>query len=316
MKKSRKILITGGAGFIGSHVVLAAVARGDEVVNLDALTYAANLANLRAVEGAKNYKFVRGDIRDQKLVSELFESEKFDAVLHLAAESHVDFSIKKPDLFVETNVLGTQNLLDAARNFGVKKFVHISTDEVYGELSAEDSPFTENSPIRPNSPYSASKAGADLLVRAGVETFDFPAVITRCSNNFGPHQDASKLLPKVILNALAGRKIPIFGEGENVRDWLFVRDHVRAIFVALDRGRVGEIYNIGGNNEWKNLDLVREVLKILGKSEDLIEFVADRPGHDFRYAIDASKIQRELGWSPSGDFEKMLAETVDFFANS
>lgn len=308
-----KLLITGGAGFIGSHVVLDAIEKGYEVVNLDLLTYAANLEYLKPVEAHKNYKFIKGDIRNKNFLEDLFEIEKFDAVIHLAAESHVDFSITNPSVFIETNVLGTEYLLECAHKFGIKKFVHVSTDEVYGELGLTDPGFTENHQIQPNSPYSASKAASDLLVRAFVETFGLNACITRCSNNYGPHQDLSKLLPKVISNALNNKKIPVYGAGEQIRDWLFVKNHSDAILSVLEKGKKGEVYNIGGNNEQTNIDIIKKILKILGKPESLIEFVADRPGHDFRYAIDSSKIKKELGWEAEQNFEILLAETIEFY---
>lgn len=331
-----KLFITGGAGFIGSHVVLDAIEKGYEVVNLDALTYAANLENLKSIGNHvfksplskgdlggfstkeisfpdKNYKFIKGDIRDKDLLKKLFEDEKFDAIIHLAAETHVDFSITNPSIFIETNIVGTQNLLELALENKVKKFVHVSTDEVYGSLQKNENAFTETSILKPNSPYSASKAASDLLVRSYHKTFGLNTCITRCSNNYGPHQDASKLLPKVISNALNNQKIPIYGKGENIRDWLFVKDHTDAILTVLEKGVSGEIYNIGGNNEQSNLVIVRKILALLNKPESLIEFVSDRPGHDFRYAIDATKIKNELGWKQSQDFEKNLEETIRYF---
>ncbi len=308
-----KLLITGGAGFIGSHVVLDAIEAGHEVVNLDLLTYAANLEYLKPVENNPRYKFVKGDIRDKSFLETLFETEKFDAVIHLAAESHVDLSITNPSIFIETNVLGTEYLLESAHKFKVGKFIHVSTDEVYGELELDEPGFTEDHALKPNSPYSASKTSSDLLVRAFVETFGLNACITRCSNNYGPHQDTSKLLPKVITNALMDKKIPIYGEGLQIRDWLFVKNHSAAILTVLEKGKKGEIYNIGGNNEQTNIDIVRKILKKLGKSDDLLEYVEDRLGHDFRYAIDSSKIKRELGWVADQDFDKMLDETIEFY---
>ncbi len=309
----KKLLITGGAGFIGSHVVLDAIAKGYEVVNLDLLTYAANLNYLKPVENHKNYKFVKGDIRDKKFLKKLFQTENFDAVIHLAAESHVDFSITNPSIFIETNVLGTEYLLEQAHKFKVKKFIHVSTDEVYGELKINEPAFDENHALKPNSPYSASKTSSDLLVRAFVETFGLNACITRCSNNYGPHQDTSKLLPKVITNALNNKKIPIYGEGLQIRDWLFVKNHSDAILTVLEKGKKGEIYNIGGNNEQKNIDIVRKILKKLGKGDELLEYVDDRLGHDFRYAIDSTKIEKELGWVADQDFDKMLEKTIKFY---
>lgn len=310
-----KILVTGGAGFIGSHVAIEGIEKGYDIVNLDALTYAADLANLQSVEDTKNYKFIKGDIRDKKFLENLFAEENFDAVIHLAAESHVDLSIKNPEIFVETNVMGTQYLLDLSLKNNISKFVHVSTDEVYGELEMDEAAFTEITTIKPNSPYSSSKAGSDLLVRAYTETFGLNTCITRCSNNYGPHQDLTKLLPKVITNALQDKKIPVYGKGENIRDWLFVQDHARAIWTVFEKGEKGEVYNIGGNNEQKNIKIVKKILGILGKSEDLIEFVTDRPGHDFRYAINAEKIRRELGWEPRQDFDKMLQETIEFYSH-
>jgi dTDP-glucose 4,6-dehydratase len=312
---TKTILITGGAGFIGSHFVKLVLAETDwQVVNLDALTYAGNLANLREIENDPRYKFVKGSVTDKKLVGELMQQADF--VAHLAAESHVDNSVKNPGIFVETNVLGTQTLLDAAREHGVEKFLQVSTDEVYGSLPLDSgAPFTEESPIQPNSPYSASKAGADLLCRAAHATHGLPIVISRCSNNYGTHQLPEKLIPLTIMRALADEKIPIYGDGKNVRDWIHVTDHCRALLTILQKGQVGEIYNAGGNNEVANLDLVRLLLKILGKPESLIEFVADRPGHDRRYAIDSSKIQKELGWSPKHtNFAIELAQVVEWYS--
>lgn len=313
---AKKLLITGGAGFIGSHCVLEGVQRGYDVYNLDTLTYAADLSHLKDVATKVNYHFIKGDIRDKAFLAGLFHQERFSAVMHLAAESHVDRSIKNPALFTETNVLGTQNMLEASRENGIERFVHVSTDEVYGELKTGDSPFTETTPLQPNSPYSASKAGSDLLVRAYHRTFGFPGIITRCSNNYGPHQDTSKLIPVIIRNATAGKKIPIYATGKNIRDWLYVGDHVQALFAALEGGKTGEVYNIGGNNERTNLAIARLLLKLMGKPESLIEFVADRPGHDFRYAIDSGKIQQALAWHPGQDFEKLLEKTIEWYTRS
>ena len=308
-----KILVTGGAGFIGSHGVLEGIERGYEVVNVDVLNYAADLQNLASLEDNPRYTFVKGDIRDRDFLAELFGNENFDAVIHFAAETHVDFSISNPGIFVETNVLGMQNLLELALEHKVEKFIHISTDEVYGHLELDSPAFTESSHLEPRSPYSASKASSDMLVRSYVETFGLHACITRCSNNYGPHQDPSKLLSKTILNALKDEKIPIYGKGENIRDWLYVRDHVSAIYAVFEKGKKGSVYNIGGNNEQRNIDLAQKILSMLKKSEDLIEFVTDRPGHDFRYAIDASYIKTELGWEPRQDFDQMLEETIDWY---
>ncbi len=311
----QKLLVTGGAGFIGSHVIIDGIAKGYEIVNLDALTYAANLENLKEVESHENYSFVKGDIRDKDFLNNLFKKEDFDGVIHLAAESHVDFSISNPGIFVETNILGTENLLECALQFGITKFLHVSTDEVYGDLELDEPEFTEESPLKPSSPYSASKTSSDLLVLSFVKTFGLNAMVTRCSNNYGPHQDSSKLLPKTILNALNDKKIPIYGAGNNIRDWLFVKDHSDAIWTVFEKGHKGEVYNIGGNNELNNLDIVKTILNLLGKSEDLLEFVDDRLGHDFRYAINAGKIKKELGWEPSQDFLKMLNETIEWYKN-
>lgn len=309
----KKLLVTGGAGFIGSHFVIEAVKKGYQVYNLDALTYAANLNYLKTVDSAKNYHFINGDIREDKFILKLFLEHKFDYVAHLAAESHVDKSISDPNIFVETNVLGTHNLLVAARETGVKRFLHVSTDEVYGHLQLGDLEFTEDHPIKPNSPYSASKASSDLLVRSYIKTYDFPALITRCSNNYGPHQDLSKLIPVVISKALKSEKIPVYGKGLNIRDWLYVKDHVSALFRVLEEGTLGEIYNIGGNNEMTNLDLVKIILDKLQRPYSLIEFVRDRPGHDFRYAINANKIKSELNWEPNEDFHALLEETINWY---
>jgi len=309
----KKLLITGGAGFIGSHTVFEAIKKDYDVFNLDALTYAANLKNLTKIENKSNYHFIKGDIRDLSLLTKIFTKEKFDYVMHLAAESHVDLSIKNPNIFVETNVIGTHNLLECAKKFNIKKFLHVSTDEVYGDLTLDEPEFTEKSMIKPNSPYSASKAGSDLLVRSYVNTFGLNACITRCSNNYGPHQDLSKLIPVIISKALKNESIPVYGQGENVRDWLYVKDHVSALFTVLEKGKSGEVYNIGGNNEQKNIDIVKKILKILEKNENLIEFVTDRPGHDFRYAINSSKIQTELNWQPSNQFEDFLQETITWY---
>ncbi len=308
------ILITGGAGFIGSHFVRLVLSETDwQVVNLDALTYAGNLDNLKDVAVSPRYEFVQGSITDRELVSKLVKKSNY--VVNFAAESHVDNSIQKPDIFVETNVLGTQTLLDAAREHGVERFLQIGTDEVYGSLDLESgAPFTEENMLEPNSPYSASKASADLLCRAAYETHQLPVIVSRCSNNYGTHQLAEKLIPVVITKALADERIPVYGDGQNVRDWIQVADHCSALLTILKKGQVGEIYNVGGNNEVVNLDLVKLLLKILGKPKELIEFVEDRAGHDRRYAIDSSKIQKELGWTPARtDFESELAQVVEWY---
>ncbi len=324
------ILITGGAGFIGSHAIRLFVQRYPHyhIINLDALTYAGNLANLRDVEQAPNYTFVRGDVRDPSLLERLFEAYHFDAVVHLAAESHVDRSIDHPLAFVETNVLGTVNLLNAARKhwagrFEGKRFYHVSTDEVYGSLGAEGY-FTEQTPYDPRSPYSASKAASDHFVRAYFHTYGLPVVLSNCSNNYGPYQFPEKLIPLMINNIREDRPLPIYGDGRNVRDWLWVVDHAEAMDTILHRGRVGETYNIGGNNEWANLDLVQLLCDLTdellhrptGTARRLITFVKDRPGHDRRYAIDASKIRRELGWAPSMAFEEGLRQTIQWYLDN
>jgi len=313
------ILVTGGAGFIGSNFVhmLAEIRPDARVVNLDALTYAGNLENLEPVAKNDKHRFVQGDITKSEDVEKAFQEAKGIGgdlyVVHFAAESHVDRSIVSGAPFVNTNVLGTQMLLDASRRHGVKKFVHVSTDEVYGSLG-DTGLFTEETPLAPNSPYSASKAGSDLLVRAAVHTHGFQACITRCSNNYGPYQFPEKFLPLMIANATEGKAIPVYGDGMYVRDWLYVRDHCEAILAVLEKGRSGEAYNIGGNNELANLVLVRHVLRELGKPESLITYVKDRPGHDRRYAIDASKIRRELGWTPRFTFAEALPLTIRWYA--
>jgi dTDP-glucose 4,6-dehydratase len=308
-----KILVTGGAGFIGSNFILYLMKRHPdyEVINLDALTYAGNLENLESVQNHSKYTFVKADITDREKVESLF-GQDIDAVVHFAAESHVDRSIMDPDIFVKTNILGTQVLLDAAKKFNVSKFVHVSTDEVYGTLG-ETGFFTETTPLAPNSPYSASKAGSDLLVRAYHETFGMNVNITRCSNNYGPFQFPEKLIPLMISHALQDKALPVYGDGLNVRDWLYVEDHCQAIDLVLHQGKSGEVYNIGGNNERTNLQIVRTILAELGKPESLITFVRDRPGHDRRYAIDASKIRAELGWQPQYPFETGIKKTIQWY---
>jgi dTDP-glucose 4,6-dehydratase len=322
------VLVTGGAGFIGSNFINNFMAGnpGSRVVNLDALTYAGNLENLHSVENNANYRFVKGDICDGGLVAGLLREEKIDAVVHFAAESHVDRSITGPEVFVRTNVLGTQILLEESRKHwqsGAAKdfrYLQISTDEVYGSLG-KTGYFTEDTPLAANSPYSASKAGADLLVRAYHETFGFPSLTTRCSNNYGPYQFPEKLIPLMIHNIHSGKPLPVYGDGLNVRDWLHVKDHSMAVETVLKKGTLGRVYNIGGNNEWKNIDIVNLVCdlmdgklgKTLGTSNALITFVKDRPGHDRRYAIDASRIKSELGWGPSYTFERGIDETIDWY---
>ena len=321
-----KILVTGGAGFIGSAVVRHAIAKGHSVVNLDALTYAACLENIASVAGSPGYAFEKADIRDRMALDRVFEAHRPDVVMHLAAESHVDRSIDGPADFVETNVLGTFNMLEAARTYWTAqgkpesfRFHHISTDEVFGTLG-EDGQFTEDTPYAPNSPYSASKAGSDHLVRAWHETYGLPVVLTNCSNNYGPFHFPEKLIPVVILNALHGRPIPVYGEGKNVRDWLFVEDHAEALLTVVERGQLGRSYNIGGEAEARNVDLVRMICAILDRKrpdaaphDRLITFVTDRPGHDLRYAIDPSRIREELGWRPSLTLEEGLERTVDWY---
>jgi dTDP-glucose 4,6-dehydratase len=321
-----KLLVAGGAGFIGSAVVRQAIARGYQVVNLDALTYAACLDNVASVAGHPDYAFVHADIRDAATLERVFAEHAPDAVMHLAAESHVDRSIDGPGSFIETNVTGTYTLLQAARAHWERqgrpagfRFHHVSTDEVYGSLG-ETGKFTEETPYAPNSPYSASKAASDHLVRAWHETYGLPVVITNCSNNYGPYHFPEKLIPVVILNALEGQPIPVYGEGLNVRDWLYVEDHADALLTVLERGPVGRSYNIGGENEARNIDLVRMICTILDRLRpegaphaDLITFVADRPGHDLRYAIDPSRIREELGWRPSVTLEEGLERTVRWY---
>jgi dTDP-glucose 4,6-dehydratase len=322
-----KLLITGGAGFIGSHVVRLFVNKypNYKIVNLDALTYAGNLENLKDIEKAPNYTFERGDITNEKFIDELFAKYQFDGVIHLAAESHVDRSIADPNQFIMTNIVGTVNLLNAARktwgqDLQNKKFYHISTDEVYGSLGDEGL-FIEDTAYDPRSPYSASKASSDHLVRAYHHTYKLPVVISNCSNNYGPNQFPEKLIPLSINNIKNKKPIPIYGKGENIRDWLFVIDHSNAIDLIFHKGKVGDTYNIGGNNEWKNIDLIYTLCEIMdkklnrakGESAQLITFVKDRAGHDLRYAIDSSKIQKELGWKPSLQFAEGLEKTVDWY---
>ncbi|QPZ89412.1 dTDP-glucose 4,6-dehydratase [Thioclava electrotropha] len=321
-----KILVTGGAGFIGSAVVRLAVSRGHEVVNLDALTYAACLENVAPVADSPLYAFEQADIRDPEALTAIFARHRPDAVMHLAAESHVDRSIDGPGAFIETNVMGTYNMLQAARAYWEGegrpdsfRFHHISTDEVYGTLGATGQ-FTEETPYAPNSPYSASKAGSDHLVRAWHETYGLPVVLTNCSNNYGPYHFPEKLIPVVILNALAGKPLPIYGDGSNVRDWLYVEDHADALLLVLEKGALGRSYNIGGENERSNLELVQTICTILDKLRpgdapyaDLITFVTDRPGHDARYAIDPTRIREELGWRPSVTVEEGLERTVRWY---
>jgi len=326
----KTILITGGAGFIGSHLVRLMVNKYPDyrILNLDSLTYAGNLENLTDIEEAPNYSFVKGDITDAEAVKEIFEKYRPDGVIHLAAESHVDRSISGPMAFVRTNVTGTVNLLDAARHiwgddFSGKRFYHVSTDEVYGSLG-ETGYFTESTPYDPRSPYSASKASSDHMVRAWYHTYGLPVVISNCSNNYGPNQFPEKLIPLAINNIKQNKAVPVYGKGENIRDWLYVEDHAEAIDLLFHRGRDGETYNIGGNNEWTNIDLIRKLCEVMdkalgrpaGTSAELITFVKDRAGHDKRYAIDSSKLMNELGWKPSLQFEEGLEKTVDWYLNN
>jgi dTDP-glucose 4,6-dehydratase len=310
-----KLLVTGGAGFIGSNFVHYILQEHPdyEVVNLDALTYAGRRENLEGVMDNPRHKFVQGRIEDGDLVGQLMEG--IDVVVNFAAESHVDRSILEPQVFIVTNVLGTQVLLDAALKWEVKLFYQISTDEVYGALELDlTERFTEDSPLRPNSPYAASKTAADLLVRAYHRTFGLPVVISRCSNNYGPRQHPEKFLPTVILNALHDKPVPIYGDGLYVRDWIHVIDHCRAIDLIMSEGRIGDVYNIGTDNEWANIDLAKKILQILGKPEDLLQSVTDRPGHDRRYALVGDKLKRELGWKPSISFDQGLTETVSWYS--
>lgn len=310
-----KLLVTGGAGFIGSNFVHYILQEHPdyEVVNLDALTYAGRRENLEGVMDNPRHKFVQGRIEDGDLVGQLMEG--IGVVVNFAAESHVDRSILEPQVFIVTNVLGTQVLLDAALKWEVKLFYQISTDEVYGALELDSTErFTEDSPLRPNSPYAASKTAADLLVRAYHRTFGLPVVISRCSNNYGPRQHPEKFLPTVILNVLHDKPVPIYGDGLYVRDWIHVIDHCRAIDLIMSEGRIGDVYNIGTDNEWANIDLAKKVLQILGKSEDLLQSVTDRPGHDRRYALVGDKLKRELGWKPSISFDQGLTETVSWYS--
>ena len=315
-----KVLVTGGAGFIGGNFVHHMVNKYPDyqIVNLDLLTYAGNLETLKPVEDKPNYKFVKGDIADEAFIMDLFEKEKFDVVVNFAAESHVDRSIEDPGIFVQTNVMGTRVLLDASRKFGVKRYHQVSTDEVYGDLPLDrpDLFFTENTPIHTSSPYSASKASADLFVLAYHRTYGLPVTISRCSNNYGPYHFPEKLIPLMIANALNDKPLPVYGTGENVRDWLYVEDHCRAIDLIIHKGRVGEVYNVGGHNEMTNIDIVKIICKELGKPESLITYVADRKGHDMRYAIDPTKIHNELGWLPETKFADGIKKTIKWYLDN
>lgn len=315
-----KFLVTGGAGFIGSNYMHYVVNKypEDDFVCLDALTYAGNYNNIKDLEGKSNYKFVKGDITDKEFIDQLFAEEKFDIVINFAAESHVDNSIKNPGIFLMTNIIGTQVLMDASLKYNIKRYHQVSTDEVYGDLPLDrpDLLFTEDTPIHTSSPYSSSKASADLLVGAYHRTYGLPTTISRCSNNYGPYQFPEKLIPVVISKALKNEKIPVYGNGANVRDWIHVIDHNIGVDLIVRNGRVGEVYNLGGHSERSNLDVVKTILKQMGKSEELITFVSDRKGHDLRYAIDSSKVEKELGWDRTYTFEQGIKETVDWYLNN
>ena len=315
-----KILVTGGAGFIGANFVFYMLDKHPEydILCLDSLTYCGNIKTLEPVMDNPHFKFVKGDVTDRKLVFQLFEEEKFDVVVNFAAESHVDRSIEDPGVFLRTNILGTQTLMDASNEYGVARYHQVGTDEVYGDLPLDrpDLFFTEDMPLTASSPYSASKASADLLVMAYHRTYGLPVTISRCSNNYGPYQFPEKLIPLIIKNALADEKLPVYGTGENVRDWLYVKDHCKAIDMIIHDGKVGEVYNIGGHNEKSNLEVVRTILKQVGKSENLITFVGDRKGHDLRYAIDPTKIHDELGWLPETRFDDGIRQTIDWYLDN
>lgn len=313
----KNLLVTGGAGFIGSNFVRYMLNKYQDykIVNLDLLTYAGNIKSLDDVKDNPNYLFVKGDIADNKLVDKIVSENKIDVIINFAAESHVDRSITNPDIFVKTNVLGTQNLLEIAKKYKIEKFFQISTDEVYGSLGKTGF-FTETTPLSPNSPYSASKAGADLLVMAYHHTFGLNVNITRCSNNYGPYQFPEKLIPLFITNALADKQVPLYGDGLNIRDWLFVEDHCSAIDTVLHKGKNGEVYNVGGNNEKTNRYITDTILRYLGKDSSLIKYVADRLGHDRRYAIDATKIKEELCWQPKYKFEQAIEKTIEWYLNN
>ncbi len=311
------VLVTGGAGFIGSNLIrhLLRFHPSMRITNLDKLTYAGNLANLVDVKSDPRYRFVRGDIADAELVNQLVGQYRFAAIVNVAAESHVDRSIADAEDFVRTNVQGVSVLLEAARRFGVSRFVQVSTDEVYGTLSGREK-FSELSPLAPNNPYAATKAGGDLLIRSYVRTYGLPAMITRCSNNYGPYQHPEKLIPKAVTSALQGQRLPVYGDGKNIRDWIHVTDHCRALDLVLHQGVPGEVYNIGADNEVANITLVKEILDIMGLSHDLITFTADRPGHDWRYGMDATRIRRRLGWKPQVSWEDGLRQTIQWYTDN
>jgi len=312
-----KVLVTGGAGFIGSNFIFHMLKAHPDyrIICIDKLTYAGNLSTLKSVMDKPNFRFVKADICDRKAVFQLFEEEKPDIVVNFAAESHVDRSIEDPEIFLKTNILGTATLMDACRKFGVKRYHQVSTDEVYGDLPLDrpDLFFTETTPLHTSSPYSSSKASADLLVLAYHRTYGLPATISRCSNNYGPYHFPEKLIPLMIINALADKELPVYGEGINVRDWLYVEDHCKAIDLIIHKGRVGEVYNVGGHNEMRNIDIVKLICKSLGKPESLIKHVGDRKGHDMRYAIDPTKIHEELGWLPETKFEDGIQKTIKWY---
>ncbi|MBO5355490.1 MAG: dTDP-glucose 4,6-dehydratase [Clostridia bacterium] len=314
------IIVTGGAGFIGGNFVHYMLGKypEDRIVCIDKLTYAGNMSTLASVMGNPNFKFYKTDICDRAAIYEIFEAEKPDVVINFAAESHVDRSIENPEVFLQTNILGTQVLMDACRKYGIQRYHQVSTDEVYGDLPLDrpDLFFTEETPIHTSSPYSSSKAGADLLVLAYHRTFGLPVTISRCSNNYGPYHFPEKLIPLMIANALNDKALPVYGEGLNVRDWLYVEDHCKAIDLIVRKGRVGEVYNVGGHNEKRNIDIVKIILRELGKPESLITYVADRKGHDMRYAIDPTKISRELGWLPETKFEDGIKKTIKWYLSN
>ncbi len=314
-ERVKTILVTGGAGFIGSNFIRQIIDENVNIINLDKLTYAGNLSNLKDIENKSNYKFIQGDICSQDLVSFILKEYKIDYLINFAAESHVDRSILDSSPFYSTNVLGTLNLMDCARENGIERYLQVSTDEVYGSLGKEGK-FKETTPVSPNSPYSASKTAADQAVLAYNHTFDFPAVITRCSNNYGAFQFPEKLIPLVINNAISSKSIPVYGTGENIRDWIHVEDHCRGIYSVLMNGKVGEVYNIGGESEVTNIELVKMILEFLGKPESLIQFVKDRPGHDMRYAIDITKISSELNWTPEYNFKDGLEKTIQWYLDN
>ena len=315
-----KIIVTGGAGFIGGNFVHYMLNKYNDykIICLDALTYAGNMETLEPVKNNPNFKFYKADIADRDAVYEIFEKEKPDIIVNFAAESHVDRSIDNPGIFLQTNIIGTGVLMDACRKYGITRYHQVSTDEVYGDLPLDrpDLFFTETTPLHTSSPYSASKASADLLVQAYHRTYKLPVTISRCSNNYGPYHFPEKLIPLMIINALADKELPVYGKGENVRDWLYVEDHCSAIDLIIHEGKVGEVYNIGGHNEKTNLEVVKIILKELGKSEDLIKYVTDRPGHDMRYAIDPAKIHHELGWLPATKFEDGIKKTIKWYLDN